>query len=131
MANPWIPRFFVKRTDGGNKSGVHAYWLVEWKKVCSIGILRFDTGSRTAYHSHAFNALTWWLKGKVTEVLYPNTKLNFAPSIKPKYTPRTNTHKVIAHVVTYAFTIRGPWNNTWVEIRDNKKITLTHGRVEI
>lgn len=131
MTNPWIPALFVKRTDGGEKSGVTAYWLVEWKKVFSIGILRFDIGSRDVYHSHAFNALTWWLKGRVTEVEYPNTPRDFAPSIKPKKTLRSMMHKVIAHVRTYALTLRGPWNDTWEEIRRDRNVTLTHGRVEL
>jgi len=131
MGNPWIPAFFTKRTDGGKKSGVNAYWLIEWKKVFSVGILKFETGSRDAYHSHAFNALTWWLKGKVTEILYPNTSRNFAPSIKPKYTPRKLTHMVVAHTTTYALTIRGSWKDKWTEIRGDKVVTLTHGRVEL
>lgn len=133
--NKWIPRIFSKRYDGGEKSGVTAFFLIEWKPIFSIAILKFTPGSREAYHSHAFNGLTWWLKGKVTEKRLNKddtiTSKTFTPSLKPKYTPRDNCHKVIAHTNTYALTFRGPWQDTWYEIIDGKKITLTHGREKV
>ena len=58
---------FKKSHDGGPNSGVTGYWLIEWKLGFSIVILRFSKGSREAFHTHAFNALTWWVKGSVEE----------------------------------------------------------------
>lgn len=127
----WFPRFFYVKPDGGKDSGVTAYFLIEWKVLFSIGILHFKEGTREAYHNHAFHALTWWLKGKVTEIkLFGHDKV-FIPSFKPKFTSKTNFHKVMAHKDTYALTIRGPWNNSWKEYRKDKYVTLTHGRKEI
>lgn len=135
----WTPKLFCKRSDGGDDSGVTAYFLIEWKPIFSIGILHFKKGSREAYHSHAFNALTWWLRGDVyesridrhpvTNEYYPS-KMYF-PSVKPKYTPRKNLHKIIALTEAYALTLRGPWKDTWQEYKNGKYITLTHGRKEI
>lgn len=143
----WFPRIFSVRSDGGKDSGVTAYFLIEWKPVISIGLLHFKPGTREAYHSHAFNALTWWLKGKVTEARLskkniafrnepsiektPDTLKDYYPSFKPKFTSRDNFHKVIADKNTWALTIRGPWENTWFEFKENKFIELTHGRKEI
>ena len=59
-------KLFHKSHDGGKNSGVTGYWLIEWKSGFSIVVLRFSKGTREAFHSHAFNALTWWLKGSVT-----------------------------------------------------------------
>lgn len=137
----WFPRLFYKASDGGKDSGVTAYFLIEWKILFSIGVLHFKKGSREAYHTHAFNALTWWLRGSVTEervglfsFLLKKQK-DFKASIKPKFTSRENFHKIIAHVSTYALTFRGPWRDTWRdtwrELRGNKTVTLTHGRKEI
>jgi len=42
-------------------------FLIEWKILFSIGILHFQEGSREAFHNHAFNAITFWLSGDVTE----------------------------------------------------------------
>ena len=127
----YFPRLFCKRSDGGDKSGVTAYFLIEWKILFSIGVLKFNKGSREAFHSHAFNALTWWVKGCVTEVKIDGTHTDYSASLKPKYTSRQNTHKVIAHKTTYALTFRGPWNDTWTEVRNGKTVILTHGRKQI
>jgi hypothetical protein len=124
----WFPRVFYKKPDGGKDSGVTAYFLIEWKILFSIGILRFKKGSREAYHNHAFNALTWWLKGKVTEEKINGEKKDFEAGLKPKLTSRDNFHKVIAHECTYALTFRGPWLDTWNEYKNSELITLTHAR---
>jgi hypothetical protein len=124
----WFPRLFSVKTDGGKNSGVTAYFLIEWKVLFSIGILHFKEGTREAYHNHAFNALTWWFKGKVTEIKLEGEEKDFKPSLKPKYTSRANFHKVKAHKDTFALTLRGPWNNTWKEYKEDKYVTLTHGR---
>lgn len=124
-------KIFSKSPDGGKKSGVTAYFLIEWKSVFSIAILRFKKGSREAYHSHAFNAITWWLKGRVTEEKIHGVGKDFVPSLKPKYTSRDNCHKVTAHEDTYALTFRGPWIDHWYEFVGNKKTVLTHGRIEV
>lgn len=139
----WFPRLFSVTSDGGKDSGVTAYFLIEWKKFFSIGILHFRKGSREAYHSHAFNALTWWLKGKVTEhklnALFnaltnelldrgSDFEKDYSASIIPKYTSKHNMHKVFAHTDTYALTLRGPWSDNWLEFKNNKAIVLTHGR---
>lgn len=135
----WCPRFFYKKNDGGKESGVVGYFLIEWKPVFSIGLLRFSAGSREAYHTHAFNAYTWWLKGHVEEEQYLHharwrcDRKTFKPSLKPKFTPRDNCHKVIGVKKTWAFTLRGPWEDTWQEYRptEDKMVTLTHGRKEV
>lgn len=124
----WFPRFFYVKPDGGKDSGVTAYFLIEWKILFSIAILKFNEGSREAYHNHAFNALTWWLSGKVTEMKLNGKNKDYSPSLIPKYTSKDNFHKVFAHKTTYGITFRGPWDNIWQELRNGKLITMTHGR---
>lgn len=131
----YFPRLFYTKPDGGNDSGVTAYFLIEWKILFSIGILKFNEGSREAYHSHAFNALTWWICGMATEsrlveehVWMRYSWTNYKRSWKPKHTTRDNLHKVVAHTKSWAFTIRGPWEDTWYEYKNGEKITLTHRR---
>ena len=129
----YFPRLFYTKPDGGNDSGVTAYFLIEWKILFSIGVLKFNEGSREAYHSHAFNALTWRICGEAYEEqlsLYGRmiARRKYAVKLKPKVTPRSNVHKVIAYTESWAFTIRGPWEDTWYEYKNGEKITLTHGR---
>ncbi len=125
----WFPRLFYTKPDGGKESGVTGYFLIEWKPIFSLGVLHFKKGSREAFHSHAFNAVTFWLKGSVTEVKHPTDVCrNFTASLKPKFTSRDNFHKVIAHTDTYALTFRGPWMDYWYEFKQGSYLTLTHGR---
>lgn len=126
-----LPRVLFKRADGGEKSGVTAYMLIEWKSVFSIGLLHFNTGSREAFHTHAFNAVTWWLKGSVTEEHTSGLVKKFTPSFKPKFTSKECFHKIIADTDTYALTFRGPWKDTWKELRPDGEVVLTHGRKEV
>lgn len=133
MRNPFsVISLFKKSHDGGKDSGVTGYWLIEWKSVFSIVILRFSTGSREAFHSHAFNALTWWVKGDVTEQFLDtiNTK-QWKPSWLPKYTPKGCFHRVIANRTTWAISFRGPWADTWQEHKNGETYELSSGRQRV
>ena len=122
--------FFQKGTDGGQSSHVTGYWLVEIKPLFSIVLLKFAEGSRENYHSHAFNAVTWFLSGEVDEHLIDGTIKTFKQSFVPKYTSKSTFHKVYAKRTTWAVSFRGPWSKYWKEFNPSNKAfsTLTHGR---
>lgn len=127
--NKWIPRFFLKKSDGGKDSGVNSYLFFEWKPVCSFGFLKFNKGTRDSFHSHAFTGITWWLKGKVEEETWQGETKTFIPSFKPKITKRDKIHRVKGVETTWAITFRNNWQDQWFEIdKDGNKIILTHGR---
>lgn len=128
-------KLFFKRTDGGPETNVIGYWLIEWKSVFSIALLRFSKGSRENYHSHAFNAISWILSGQLLEHrIFPEQRQSsrwMEPSLLPVYTGRDNLHKVFGQApVTWALTFRGPWSKTWKEYnaKSDTITTLTHGR---
>lgn len=121
-------KLFQKASDGGKDSGVTAWFLIEWKPVFSVALLRFSRGTREAFHTHAFNALTLWLKGKVRERHLNGEAYIWHPG-DFKYTSRKDFHQVEGITdATWALTIRGPWLDFWREFRDNNLVTLTHGR---
>lgn len=124
-------KLLKKSHDGGADSGVTGYWLIEWKSVFSIVLLRFSKGSREAFHTHAFNAWTLWLKGKVTEELYPSGRKYIWQPFQWKYTPRNRFHKIVADEVSWCISFRGPWTSEWSEYKHNRLYSLTHGRKEI
>lgn len=126
-------KLFKQDKDGGKDSPVTGFWIIELKPLFSIVFLKFNKGTREAFHSHAFNALTWFLKGNITEYHTDGRALQWGASFIPKYTPRVCFHKVFAHIDTYALSIRGPWANTWNEFLPDTKelITLTHGRKRV
>jgi hypothetical protein len=124
-------RLLNKAPDGGKNSGVTGFFLVEMKSLFSIVLLRFNKGSREAFHEHAFNAVTIWLKGRVIEHELHNTVRSFPREFKGgqiKFTRRNCFHKIEALEPTWALSFRGPWVDRWREKRGDKLVTLTHGR---
>ena len=123
-------KFFSYGNDGGSKSNVWGFWFIEFKGWFSIVLLCFEEGSREAYHTHAFNALTWFLSGNVDEHHLDGQVIKWTPSWKPKYTDRNCFHKVYSKKRTFALSIRGPWQTYWSEYlpKEEKFVILTNGR---
>lgn len=127
-------KLLFKSKDGGPLSRVTGYWLFESKRFGSIVLLCFDKGSREAFHTHAFNAISWIIKGRLKEVLIDESTYYLNPSLKPVYTPRDRFHRVFGETdKTYVISFRGPWKKVWKEYLPavNKEISLTNGRIEI
>lgn len=127
---------FFKGKDGGPDSNVTGYWLFESKRFGSVVLLRFDEGSREAFHSHAFNAVSWVLKGCLYEQCIKREEDGgwLKPSLKPVLTRRDRLHKVFGMARrTWVLSFRGPWVKTWKEYlpKEDREITLTNGRKEV
>lgn len=125
-------KFLSFAKDGGPESHVTGFFLIEIKSLFSVVILQFKEGTREAYHSHAFNALTFWLTAAAYEE-FPNGKSQYWSGGKWKFTPRNLMHRVRAIVDSYALSFRGPWKDTWEEYSEatGKTSVLTHGRLVI
>jgi len=123
-------KFMQFGTDGGKDSGVTGFWLCEIKGLFSIALLHFKKGTRENYHSHAFNAYSFFIKGKVEEQHLDEDPIIWEPSIRPKYTPRSTFHRVNALEDTWCLTFRGPWSKSWYEYNPSSEeyIELTNGR---
>jgi len=125
-------RLLQKTKDGGPDSTVDAYFLCEFKGLFSIALLKFNKGGRENYHTHAFNAWTWFLKGYLIEYVYPRGYNTYFRSWKPKVTKKSRNHKVYAIEESWAVTVRGPWSETWTETTlDGEKIKFKHGRLKV
>ena len=114
--------------DGGPESPVDAFFIVEIKSLFSVALLRFNKGGREAYHTHAFNAWTWFISGDLVEQDINGEFHIYERSIVPKITRRTKNHRVVANEPSWCFTIRGPWSDTWTEDTETHHTVLTHGR---
>jgi len=130
-------KFLSYGKDGGPESTVHGYWLVEIKGLFSIVLLKFDNGSRDAYHEHAFDSISWVLSGKLVEHVIGKyaTGLDvvYVPGVKPVLTSKDTWHRVISVGTSWVLSFRGPWRKTWREYKmiDGSQVTLTHGRKEV
>lgn len=122
-------RFMELSKDGGPESHVDGFYLIEIKSLFSIVLLRFRKGTREAYHSHAFNAVTFWLKGIAYELVLGDRASRWTAGMV-KYTSRDCFHKVVAATETWALSFRGPWSKTWKEYLPESRefVTLANGR---
>jgi hypothetical protein len=123
-------KLFKKLKDGGPESPVDGYFVFEIKSVASIVLLKFNKGCRETFHSHAFNALTWFLKGSMIEEDITGATYQYKKSILPKVTKRSKMHRVRSSEDSWAISVRGPWVDTWKEYCEEKQVftTLTNGR---
>lgn len=123
-------KFFYYGKDGGNESTVWGYWLCEIKNLFSIVLLRFENGSRDAYHNHAFSCISWVLKGELIEYNKNGLVNVYNRSLVPVITKRDTFHKVVSIGKTWVLSFRGPWSKTWNEYlpTENKNVILTNGR---
>lgn len=126
-------RLLTTTKDGGDQSHVWAYWLIAIKALFSIVLLRFETGSRDAYHEHAFNCVSWVLSGMLIEHHRDGQVSIHRPSLRPVFTYRSTFHKVVSVGRTWVVSFRGPWVNAWREYlpQTSETITLTHNRKRI
>jgi hypothetical protein len=126
-------KLFHKSKDGGLESTVTGYWLIEWKQLFSIVLLKFEGPSRKAFHTHAFNSLSWLIKGFLVETFQDGSEpKQYLPSIFPFTTLRDNFHRVDSIGISYVLSFRGPWSKTWLENTDESgTYTLSDGRVKL
>jgi quercetin dioxygenase-like cupin family protein len=122
-------RAFYFGKDGGAESCVWGFWLVELKRLFSIVLLCFEDGTRDAYHSHAFAAVSWVLRGRLEEEVLGGERVTYRPSWRPVWTPRDRFHKVRSVGRSWVLSFRGPWRSTWYEFVPPSTVrVLTHGR---
>jgi hypothetical protein len=123
-------RILFSGKDGGPESTVSGFWLIEAKRLISVAFVLFRNGSREAFHSHAFNSISWVLRGRLDEHNLGGTINRYFPSWRPIITRRDTFHKVVSTGNTLVFTIRGPWARTWREYLPGSDsfVTLTNGR---
>ena len=122
-------KFLSKSKDGGPESSVDAYWLIEIKSLFSVAVLCFNGDGRESFHDHAFNSVSWLLKGYLREHILSGFLKYYSPSLRPIITQRKTYHRVDSYGRSWVLTFRGPWSQTWHETDfQERETTLTHGR---
>lgn len=119
--------------DGGKDSTVWGFWLFEFKRLASIVLLKFEPGSRDAYHTHAFDCVSWVLRGELREFICGDGDGGFflyRPSWRPIITRRDTFHKVVSTGTTWVLSFRGPWAPRWYEFLPSQQrlVELASGR---
>jgi len=115
--------------DGGAHSTVWGFWFVEAKRACSVVLLRFENGTRDAHHDHAFNSVSWLLKGRLVERHLNGRVQIHRPNLWPIVTKRSTFHQVESVGRSWVLSFRGPWSSTWHEhTKEEGVYTLSSGR---
>ena len=122
-------KFHFGSNDGGPESTVRMYGF-EWKGVFSALVLRFDGQSRFAYHEHAFNSVSWLLRGMLAERFRGVSNARYYyPNLLPFVTRRTDFHLVDSIGTSWVLSFRGPWTARWREYIPGVGMrVLRHGR---
>lgn len=129
MARFWIPKFFFKKYDGGPTSKVTGYWLIEWKAGFSIVLLKVEPGTTERFHTHAFRAISWYIRGKCEEEHLSGIRRPWHFKRGPKYTGTDAFHRVQSEEGGWILSVRGPWTRDWKEWEDGKVTHFKNGRV--
>ena len=114
--------------------------VLEWKKLFSIKLFHFHKteGSQDRFHTHAFNALSFLLKGNYTEEVLDGKKVLRLPRNRSKiiFIPKGQFHRITKSEGCRTLLITGPWDAEWSELRhivDSKyqEVVQTTHRVDL
>lgn len=132
----YFPRLMqFKRVELGS-GYILSYALFEWKLLFSVIIYNWKTIRQNRFHSHAFPAIAFLLKGEYVEEVYKDGKIitkvvGKDQRFKPRYLPRHYTHRILkAKPQTYTIVFTGPWTRYWYEWFEdtNTWVKYTWGR---
>ena len=132
-------KMFSKKEVALGKGSVTQYTLFECKWLFSIIFYKWNTVDQIRFHTHAFAAVAFLLRGWYEEkvITYNDVGLQFTTQktvnqwLKPRYLPRNYCHSIgYALPSTITMVLCGPWQKTWKEFfPDSKKwVTYTWGR---
>jgi len=126
---------FLKKSEVAlGKGSVTQYIVFENKYFCSLIFYKWNTIDQVRFHTHAFSAVAFLLKGWYWEkVKFKDITMdNFVnvPLI-PRYLPKNYCHAVgHAKPGTMTMVLVGPWQDTWKEYFPDSEtwVTYTWGR---
>lgn len=110
---------------------ISRFTIIEIKYLFGIIINTFNTTSQDRYHSHAFHAWSWMLKGGYFEDVIKDGKVIRNVAIwKSRWIPRNHIHRIGYSLPgSMSVTFEGPWESTWQEyFTDGRMKTYTWGR---
>jgi hypothetical protein len=100
---------------------IKRYTIVEFKNLFSIYLHAIDTIQQDRFHTHAFDAIGWTIRGGYSEQVLTNRLRNevieeYYVSTGVRYIPKELNHRIMESIpgtVTILFT--GPYSSIWTE----------------
>lgn len=113
--------FKKKRIDLGEQS-VTELTILEYKKWFSIKLFNFhkSEGVQDRFHTHAFNAYSFLLKGDYTEEVLEDNKIVKCLRSRSKalFIPKDSYHRITRSKGCVTLLVTGPWGETFKELRN-------------
>jgi hypothetical protein len=110
-----------KRIDLGEQS-ITELTLLEYKKWFSIKLFNFHKsgGVQDRFHTHAFNAYSFLLKGDYTEEVLEDNKIIKCLRSRSKalFIPKDSYHRITRSKGCVTLLVTGPWGETFKELRN-------------
>jgi len=113
--------FFKKKRVELGSGHIIGYTLFESKYLFSIIVYNWKTIDQNRFHSHAFAAVAFLLRGSYREKYYDKKTGEVKEKIvnqwlKPRYLPKNYTHCVLkSEPNTWTIVFVGPWQKHWCE----------------
>ncbi len=131
--------FFKKSNVCLGKGTVTQYILIENKHFFSIIFYKWNTISQSRFHSHAFNAVAFLIKGFYWEKIIFDESCTEVDNVinvplVPRFLPKNYIHSIgYSKPNTITMLISGKWDENWHEyFPDSKKwVRYGWGRVVI
>lgn len=129
-----LPTVFKKKRVELGDGHIIAYTIFEHKYLFSIIVYHWKTIKQNRFHSHAFPALAFLLKGSYEEEVFTTggiIKKTVNQWLKPRVLPRNYTHRILkASPKTWTIVFTGPWIKHWYEYFEDTStwIKYTWGR---
>lgn len=110
-----------KKIDLGDQS-VTELTILEYKKLFSIKLFKFhkSSGKQDRFHTHAFNALSFLIKGDYTEEIIKDNKIMKCRRNRSRilYIPKDSYHRITKSDSCYTLLLTGPWGGEFKELRE-------------
>lgn len=125
-----LPVFLRKKRVELGDGYIIAYTIFEHKYLFSIILYHWKTIRQNRFHSHAFPAVAFLLRGEYKEEVYRRGEIiqkTVNQWLKPRYLPRNYTHRILeAKPKTWTVVFTGPWIKHWYEYFDDTKIWVKY-----
>lgn len=102
---------------------IRRFTIIEIKYLFGIIVNIFNTTDQDRFHSHAFHALSWMVRGHYFEDVLENNAVISKKIERSRFIPKNYIHKItLSTPNAVSVTFEGPWGSTWNEYFDSGRV---------
>ncbi len=133
------PVFWKRKTIALGEQTVSELTILEWKPLFSLKLFHFHEtdGCQDRFHTHAFNAFSFLLKGDYTEEVICNGVIMRRRRSHKRllFIPKNQYHRITRSKGCWTLLLTGPWGSEFKELRHEqgnmyREVTCGEHRVD-